>query len=124
MTREIKFRAWQDSQMIYQNKSGVYGAKDFLNKCYEDCELMQFTGKKDKKNKKEIFEGDIISGTYQEGIGVESINIKTTVVVSWCENKGKWVVTELASREQFDLYDYEPLDNIIGNIYENPELLK
>lgn len=55
---------------------------------------------------------------------MESINIKTTVVVSWCENKGKWVVTELASGEQFDLYDYEPLDSITGNIYENPELIK
>ena len=122
MNREIKFRAWQDNHMIYQNKPGVYGTKDFLNKCYEDCELMQYTGLKDK-NGKEIYDGDIISGFYQEGSGPELVRFKSVVYISWDNKNGKWIVTEIISGEQFDLYDYGPLDEIIGNIYDNPKLL-
>ena len=58
MSREIKFRAYQDNKMYYQGKSGVYGTKHFFDTLYEDCELMQFTGLTDK-NGKEIYEGDI-----------------------------------------------------------------
>jgi uncharacterized phage protein (TIGR01671 family) len=57
--REIKFRAWQDNQMVTQPLSSNYGAARFFGFLYEDAPIMQYTGLKDK-NDKEIYEGDIL----------------------------------------------------------------
>ena len=60
MSREIKFRAWVDSEMIDSDHLAFtdYGLlKDQL--ASESC-LMQYTGLKDK-NGVEIYEGDVIN---------------------------------------------------------------
>ena len=110
--REIKFRAWDKvlQKFIQWDNSGSYddgvswGAMHGLP-------LMQYTGLKDK-NGVEIYEGDVVDGNH--GIGFMKF-----------------------SRGIFDLYDIEEQENVlywpecrsirgvvIGNIYENPELLK
>lgn len=86
----------------------------------EDVILMQSTGLFDK-NGKEIFDGDIVQ--------FEDYYIETDLpyinkgIVEW--SQGGFTITDRASVEMEDLIDGEFLDVIIiGNIYENPELLE
>ena len=124
-----KFRAWtEEGKAMYY---GVYPFKDdtlllsydeiaFDEVPASDFILMQSTGLKDK-NSKEIFEGDIVKyksgcNTYTEevaydknfaGFGVRDANADI-IFTFW----------ELA--EDIDLIPLE----VVGNIYENPELLE
>ena len=109
--REIKFRAWDKlAKSMYQVQSltTYKGADDIL--CKKDCEIMQYTGLKDE-NKKEIYEGDIIK--WGEKI----------FVVEWSK-------TGAYFKGRYTNLGYDLLCNcfrnneVIGNIYENPELLK
>lgn len=83
---------------------------------FDEIELMQSTGLKDK-NGKEIFEGDIVDYKGREA------------VVKWHGSYASFIyrfVDELQERAS----DWEPLFlacyhfEVIGNIYENPELLE
>jgi len=74
---------------------------------------MQYTGVKDKNNK-EIYEGDIVK-----------YNDKLTGVIVW---KYIGFVLELFNKKKSTIilwYDIDNRDNIevLGNIYENPELV-
>lgn len=98
--REIKFRAWNKKE----NRMFKVGQIefDYLEQGrYEDIEFMQYTGLKDK-NGKEIYEGDIVN---QEGLDTNSV----------VEYRGA----------QFTYGERLAFPNVIvvGNIYENPELL-
>ena len=110
--REIKFRAWQNG-MTTQENSGVYGTKKFLDTLYEDCILMQYTGLKDKKGK-EIYEGYIVEYEIYEDITFNKLKkVRREVNLCFCYHDN----------------DFRPnnwLENIevIGNIYENKDLLK
>ena len=113
--REIKFRAWDkiEKRMRQVNMMGVsgksYDALYFLEGNHlniENAELLQFTGLKDK-NGKEIYEGDIIKGRNLEGF----YKIKE---VKWDVNQ--WY--PFAGHRGYE--DFE----IIGDIYENKELIK
>lgn len=120
--REIKFRAWHKGKKIIGNVLGI----DILHKeiffsnenvdCYEhvdfkNIELMQYTELKDKNNK-EIYEGDIVT----------LHNSKYKVI--FLSEEARFVLRD-------DEFEYEiPFTNnnnkrmeVIGNIYENPELL-
>lgn len=86
--------------------------------------LMQSTGLKDK-NGKEIYEGDVLKGRFMfTDVDGES-SIHTSVgVVRWAENSGRWVVDGEVFRGE-DLKDWNVGELcIIGNIYENPELME
>ena len=85
----------------------------------EDVEVMQYTGCRDK-NGLEIFEGDVIKDKYDK-----------TWLVQWYV--GSFVITNKIpdSDGQESTYSYfNNLSNhhfyfeVIGNIYENPELLE
>jgi uncharacterized phage protein (TIGR01671 family) len=136
--REIKFRAWNDTCMLswgWIRDMGMIGAVLLNVDGY--YKVMQFTGLKEK-NGKEIYEGDIviIEDTYKEvilddGSGpVEPANHLAPVIF----NHASFGVDILESGDDFkkSFYDFTSvLDEtgqdsfeVIGNIYENPELLK
>ena len=120
--RPIKFRVWdkQSEQMfnVYSiefRKNGLYVNLDTPSKANglreswlfgDRFELMQFTGLHDK-NGKEIYEGDILNFDYP-------------MEVIWA--MGSWAVK--AEKGDSLLYGYTNEGEVIGNIYENPELLK
>ena len=112
MGREIKFRAWG----IWEGEMSLweeyrYEICDKISADKTKAILMQYTGLKDK-NGKEIYEGDILQGIKSEWW--DGVHDKTVVVVDdiaclptqW----GDWSIR---------IEEY----TIIGNIYENPDLL-
>lgn len=129
--RQIKFRAWdkefEGGTMTYSDER--LHLEDFF--CYhEGQDLMQFTGLLDK-NGKEIYEGDIVTA---EHYGKE---VKHIYEVAWsegccsfnfycqtdenCGNNGAPVSDFAMGCGEGDI-DAETI-KVIGNIYENPELL-
>lgn len=92
---------------------------------FEDIELMQSTGLKDK-NGVEIFEGDIIVG--QQHLTTDlSTPFEIKGLVKYSERNTMFYLDEKSvGHDKFmhslgsSIYQYE----IIGNIYENPELLE
>jgi uncharacterized phage protein (TIGR01671 family) len=116
--REIKFRAWNlDSEkMILWDKlaSLRYAIEN------ERTVMMQYTGLKDK-NGKEIYEGDII----KQGDNPECWFAPRAVEFK----NGSWMGGEIRIYVDQDKYDYQGRVNqneweVIGNIWENPELIK
>jgi uncharacterized phage protein (TIGR01671 family) len=76
----------------------------------------QYTGLRDK-NGKEIYEGDIIVGTYKD-MGTDT----GLVVFKGCGFKVE--IPNVGDDELVDWERYSDSIEVIGNIYENPELLK
>jgi uncharacterized phage protein (TIGR01671 family) len=149
-----KFRAWdkrfsefvedffvsEDGKIYKKSTDTGYGVA-ISRETSDKIELMQSTGLKDK-NGKEIFEGDILKFNdewaeycyegYVDG-SVEGINYVEVVRSEACFEFGK---TKFPDSSLFILMEDERLNfkdliksedfgfKIIGNIYENPELLE
>lgn len=113
--REIKFRVWEGEKMIHLTAG--YGMEYIsingfeMRSEFESVILMQYTGLKDK-NGKEIYEGDIVKA--EEYVGFK--NLTAEVIY----NRGRFCLNTGTIPEDL----LPELSEIIGNIYENPELLK
>ena len=132
--KEIKFRVWDKGlkQMIYLSEPEVvnddfsaivfklrdYFASAFSSDRMEDLELMQYTGLKDK-NGKEIYEGDIV---YVEAV---AYGRDMNAMIFW-KDGGFWLRWEdgYESYLQDWVKELAKSAEVIGNIYENPELIK
>lgn len=132
--REIKFRAWDGVKMrtVYSvNTSGtcivkVNGKGKGTIRETITAELMQFTGLHDK-NGKEIYEGDIIVRVeVQYGTGMrlefdrQEVEMKPFYFSDYedsCCGSGFMV-------DSCDLQTIKEKYEVIGNIYESPQLLK
>lgn len=116
---ELEFRAYlkkeyyhvfQPENKIYRVESlDLYTNEAYLSECgwfaFEEIELMQYTGLKDKNGVK-IFEGDIVQFDYDEIGIIEYID-------------GCFQISSDGFVETFyhNRHDYEV--EVIGNIYEN-----
>ena len=134
MNREIKFRAWNKEKEDYLDEilaslilcvalSDTHGDKgDSIEKkvslnLEERYELQQFTGLKDKNNK-EIYEGDILED--ENGF---------TYKVFWYDVSASFELAEIKEApDEYPLLKFHARNMsrlaVIGNEYENPELLK
>mgnify|MGYP002798925987 FL=1 len=131
--REYNFRVWdtENKEMLKVQEldfeDTFYGGRlsirtDQYNDYFdiEDMILMQYTGLKDK-NGKEIYEGDII---FIKG-ETKLLDIKGKVEYS--NTFAQFIITNTGSivNETEPLGDYEEENiEVIGNIYDNPELLE
>lgn len=124
--REIKFRAWVKpkytggvSWMAVQGEPDLETLYSFMFHYAHEPNLMQYTGLKDK-NGREIYEGDIVSDGSVNGEVVWS-----TTGVQW-ESEGKYYMSGWYWKAEIpgEFRTLWPLEGgeVIGNIYENPEL--
>ena len=122
--REIKFRAWLKEERKMVNVETLFiginrlcfgnsKTEDLFFRDFEEVELMQYTGLKDK-NDKEIYEGDILF--------FRDENMKYIVV--WQDTA--FIIKPIEIRKYLEkmcwLDDTEICCEIVGNIYENKKL--
>lgn len=120
--KEIKFRIWDKKlkEMHYQSLEDLceddywYDGETDVWSVLKDCNseqerfvIEQYTGLKDK-NGKEIYEGDVVIFDYYSNGEINEFII---------EIQDFWELTPFAKDDISDL-------EVIGNIYDNPELLK
>lgn len=119
--REIKFKIWDKKNKCFTK---VFRPNIDLTENINDWDIyiiLQYTGLKDK-NGKEIYEGDILGGIYEGQ------------VIEWCDDCKSFQLMSIFPDEKvcmscdgeinwYEIVNDENIE-IIGNIYENPELLE
>ena len=111
---ELKFRAWDDKTKTMSAPFTLFSPDIHI---YRGWKLMQYTGLKDK-NGMEVYEGDIIQTkdwhTDENG----------RCVLSEANSYMKKTIVEYTTKHPFIGFTFHDKCEIIGNIYENPELIK
>lgn len=110
MNRQIKFRAWDSRNRKMDICDSLDERFPDFAVNFQDAQyvVMQFTGQMDK-NGKEIYEGDVCKAPHDFGPGGFS---ERQFTVGWHNERGY----------QWNYWDLTQIE-VIGNIYENPELL-
>jgi uncharacterized phage protein (TIGR01671 family) len=118
MNREIKFRVWDIELQIWVNNIGMKKDNILTNGTEKRFCVMQYTGLTDK-NGKEIYENDILQWTSSNPFSlgeIRKVKINYVQAQYWGQGRGLGIyLAELLANEKCE---------VIGNIFENPELLK
>ncbi len=133
--RKLAFRAWDKTNKVWvriegflcENKDGVIThviTDDGLEYEIKYFELARLTGPKDK-NDKEIFENDLLKGNHSWSEGVYKCEYVGMgfVLTNYYEYQGEM---KEGNSNQFAFKSTKEMDDfeVIGNIYENPGLIK
>lgn len=111
MQKIKKFRVWDN--VDYMSKPfTLLDVQRRLTQFTHDCTVMQFTGFTDIKGV-EIYEGDLIEKDDDKFVRCG--------VVSFIH--GCWMVASKSGERYFNLHWYLSEAEVIGNIYQNPDLL-
>ena len=128
MKRKIKFRAWNKTNKwmdnefsihadgcIYQDARRRWDISDIaVESAYDDLEIMQFTGLLDKSGK-EIYERDIVKGYgYEVRNGHQIRPERIFAINDFIKDTYRLLCITEGTGETVE---------VIGNIYENPDLL-
>jgi hypothetical protein len=121
--REIKFRQWLGNRFNYWgigvDSCTFVGPASGGGVNAQTAPQQQFTGLHDK-NGKEIYEGDILATSNDGSDGCDEWDSEIMGVVEWDECSAGFV--GVPERSEESIYDSRYV-TVIGNIYENPELL-
>ena len=124
--REIKFRAWSsvrkemaEVEIIHFKGNAVYLISKYLRLVanLDETELMQFTGQKDM-NGKEVFEEDILKLENRDFGIVQYNNLNCNYYIQLINYHFNVAI------DFKKVFSYQSKVEIIGNKYENPELLE
>ena len=118
--REIKFRTWHKELKSMEHRLS-FKSMSIIDRYPEMYEVMQYTGLKDKNGKK-IYERDVV--TFFDNKCKKRIS-----VIKWGKRKHGWVLKFYdksfhAHDSKNRYYALHKNVEVIGNIYENHELLK
>ncbi|KKM73712.1 hypothetical protein LCGC14_1407750 [marine sediment metagenome] len=124
--REIKFRVWNnlakemihtiqdiefcDGGIIIHHGVGIAPHEELVHFACPDCILLEYTGLRDK-NGVEIYEGDI----------VRYLSKDVQRIVEWDDEEGGFALKR-SNNTWAEFYRVTRME-VIGNIYENSELL-
>lgn len=152
MNNRFKFRVWsKETNEFLDNEyfriTGNGNVENFTNENENDqnCIIQQFTGLLDK-NGKEIFEGDIVSFfffTRDQSGKIHNKPVETKALIKYKEDSAEFILEIFGIKSNgwsfgmlmtfVDIGSEEWNENerinklkltIIGNIFENPELIK
>lgn len=140
MNRDIKFRLrdennkivgyekWRNGHWIYSKHQGFW-TDEFIPHAEKD----QFTGFHDIKDKKEIYEGDIVKVKWAFSdnycVGVVKYGLHQLFNEGGCcsiDALGFYVEGKIKGEfiEPDREYSFPDIEEVLGNIFENPELLE
>lgn len=115
----FNYRAWDGAKFLEWDQLKWYPLRALANE--DDCcnlIFQQSIGLADK-NGKEIYEGDIVCACSSDN--------KYLSTVEWDESDGQWGFLSIRSKNMQFTYNLSYRCSrweIVGNIFENPELLK
>ena len=105
--RTLEFRAWHNTANKYLESGSSRQVFSWIDEG-QDITIEQFTGLLDKNGTK-IYEGDIVNAGTEKFPLIMTIEFVNASFCQ-CNEQGNWIIH---SHDKFE---------VIGNIYENPEL--